>query len=301
MSTTFPTTIDSKVTSLSTDYLSTTPHSDLHNNLEDRTIALETKVGIDSSADTDSQDYKISAVQSDIDAYPEAAQVVTLTGEQTISDKTLTTPTIASFVNATHTHTSSATGGTLSLFSSGMIMPYAGSSAPTGWLICDGSAVSRTTYSGLFAICGTTYGVGDTTTTFNIPNLKGKTPVGYNSAEGEFDALGETGGAKTVTLTTTSMPAHTHTVDPASATTGSSGLTLTVGSNECLEYESSGSHLTIVRPDGYGSDGNVSLGAGSGSHTHSIDIPSTTSSSAGSDGSHNNLQPYLTLNYIIKT
>lgn len=60
----------------------------------------------------------------------------------------------------------------------GVVSPYAGSSAPTGWLLCDGSAVSRTTYASLFAITSTTYGVGDGSTTFNLPDLRSRIPVG---------------------------------------------------------------------------------------------------------------------------
>lgn len=95
----------------------------------------------------------------------------------------------------------------------GFVMSYAGTSTPpTGWLTCDGSAVSRTTYAALFTAIGTQFGIGDGTTTFNLPNAKGRVVVGYNAAETEFDALGEIGGAKTHTLATSEIPAHTHTV-----------------------------------------------------------------------------------------
>jgi microcystin-dependent protein len=73
-----------------------------------------------------------------------------------------------------------------------------------------GQAVSRTTYSGLFALLGTSYGAGDGTTTFNIPDYRGRTLVGHDASQPEFDVLGETGGAKTHTLTTAQMPSHTH-------------------------------------------------------------------------------------------
>ena len=79
----------------------------------------------------------------------------------------------------------------------GMISPWAGTSIPSGWLLCDGSAVSRTTYSPLFTVIGTTYGAGDGSTTFNLPNLKGRVPFGQDTTQGEFDVLGESGGAKT--------------------------------------------------------------------------------------------------------
>lgn len=87
----------------------------------------------------------------------------------------------------------------------GTIHPYAGSTEPVGALLCDGSAVSRTTYAALFAIIGTTYGAGNGSTTFNLPNLKGRVPVGRDAAQAEFDMLGETGGSKTVTLTKPNM------------------------------------------------------------------------------------------------
>lgn len=82
----------------------------------------------------------------------------------------------------------------------GIIQMWPTTSAPIGYLLCDGTAVSRTTYAALFAVIGTTYGVGDASTTFNVPNAKGKFPVGYNASETEFDAMGDTGGAKTINL-----------------------------------------------------------------------------------------------------
>jgi len=64
----------------------------------------------------------------------------------------------------------------------GAVLPYAGASAPTGWLLANGAAVSRTTYAGLFAVTSTTFGVGDGSTTFNVPNLTGRTPVGVDTS-----------------------------------------------------------------------------------------------------------------------
>lgn len=90
----------------------------------------------------------------------------------------------------------------------GMMMPYAAATAPIGWLLCDGAAVSRQTYRRLFSIIGTTYGTGDGSTTFNLPNLKGRIIVGVDAAQTEFDVLGETGGSKSIV--TGAVPAHTH-------------------------------------------------------------------------------------------
>lgn len=89
----------------------------------------------------------------------------------------------------------------------GSVMAYAAATAPTDWLLCDGSAVSRTTYSSLFALINTTYGVGDGSTTFNLPNMKGRVVVGRDSADTDFDTLGEAAGSKTSTAN------HTHPVD----------------------------------------------------------------------------------------
>ena len=78
----------------------------------------------------------------------------------------------------------------------GAITPYAGSAAPTGWLLCNGAAVSRTAYAALFAVCGTSFGTGDGSTTFNLPNLTNRVPV----AAGGTYARAATGGAATVAL-----------------------------------------------------------------------------------------------------
>lgn len=81
----------------------------------------------------------------------------------------------------------------------GAITPYAGASAPAGFLMADGSAVSRTQYSDLFSVIGTAYGAGDGSTTFNLPNMKGSIPVGLDTSQTEFNSLGKVGGSKTNT------------------------------------------------------------------------------------------------------
>jgi len=94
----------------------------------------------------------------------------------------------------------------------GAITLYAGTVAPTGWLLCDGRAVSRTDYPALFAAIGTAYGAGDGTSTFNLPNLQGRVPVGMSN-EPEFNFLGQWGGEKKHTLTIGEMPSHNHGVN----------------------------------------------------------------------------------------
>lgn len=152
------------------------------------------------------------------------------------------------------------------LIPAGITAPFAGSTAPSGWLLCDGSAVSRSTYARLYAVINTSYGTGDGTTTFNLPNLKGRVAVGRDSVQTEFDTIGETGGAKTHTLTTAEMPVHSHVVMPNMGI-GTSGA-----------------------GHGFVDSNTARSTAGAGWSTQT----------AGSGGAHNNLQPYIVTNYIIK-
>lgn len=88
----------------------------------------------------------------------------------------------------------------------GTILSWSTASVPTGFLECDGSAVSRSTYSALFSAIGTTYGSGDGSSTFNLPNMQDKVQVGKSSGK----ALASTGGSETHTLTTSELPSHLH-------------------------------------------------------------------------------------------
>lgn len=105
----------------------------------------------------------------------------------------------------------------------GTVLPYAGSSAPTGYLLCYGQAVSRTTYAALFAIIGETYGAGDSTTTFNVPDLRGRFPLGKDNMGGssanrvtdtDADTLGGADGDELKNLEHAHTIAHTHTITP---------------------------------------------------------------------------------------
>lgn len=176
----------------------------------------------------------------------------------------------------------------------GAISAWGTATAPTGWLLCNGAAVSRTTYSSLYALIGTTYGTGDGSTTFNVPNLKGKVIVGLDSAQTEFDAINESGGAKTHTLGTTEIPAHTH---GAATLTGSISNFAVQSSGTGASASGIASVNTTPGTVGYPS----SSGSGNSGWSDEIDLNAThTHTSVGGGAAHNNLQPYLTLNYIIR-
>lgn len=92
----------------------------------------------------------------------------------------------------------------------GFVMPFAGLTAPKGWLICDGSAVSRTTYSNLYSVIGTTYGSGDGSTTFNLPDLREATPKG-TGLSGKSSTHISTSGLSLGAFTNDRMKQHQHT------------------------------------------------------------------------------------------
>jgi microcystin-dependent protein len=139
----------------------------------------------------------------------------------------------------------------------GVVMAWTTNTPPDGWLLCDGRTVSRTTYARLFNVVGSTYGAGDGSTTFSLPDMQGRVLVG-KSSETEFRALGQEGGKKTLTIA--DMPAHTHTI---------------------ANSEDQGGGLYTLA-------GETASGI-------------VTTSSEGSGDVGGNLQPYVTLNYIIKT
>lgn len=154
--------------------------------------------------------------------------------------------------------------GTFSLIPAGCVFDYCGSSVPAGYLECDGSAISRTTYATLFAAISTVFGSGDGSTTFNLPDTRRKVRVGKGGTGTATlaNTTGSTGGAETHTLTVTEIPAHTH---------------------------------TYTRPN-YLSTYDSSLAAqGSNNSTAGV-----ATSSTGGDGAHNNMQPSIVMMTIIK-
>lgn len=110
---------------------------------------------------------------------------------------TPTAPTPSSGDNSTKIATTAfvATSMTSLVIPVGMITPYGGTAAPSGWLLCDGSPVSRTTYATLFALTGTAFGAGDGSTTFNVPDLRGRAPFGLDDLGGSAASRVTSGGS----------------------------------------------------------------------------------------------------------
>lgn len=155
----------------------------------------------------------------------------------------------------------------------GSMTPYGKSQPPTNWLICNGQAVSRTTYADLFAVIGTSYGAGDGSTTFNLPDKRGKVSVGLNSSDSDFNTIGKTGGEKTHTLSVEEMPNHNH---PLTAS---------------YTFDQTHSHGGGTYAQ------SVSEGANPAGGTYST---SDRIASTGGGQAHNNVQPYEVDCWIIK-
>lgn len=144
----------------------------------------------------------------------------------------------------------------------GSVLAYAGENAPEGWILCDGTALNRTDYADLFDVIGTKYGGGDGISTFNVPNMKGRTIVGLNT-DGAFNELGKTVGEENHVLTINEMPSHDHPLRELMAGHGAThdwAIATTVATGGGTAY----TNLT------------------------------------GGNQPHNNIQPSLVLNYIIK-
>ena len=211
----------------------------------------------------------------------------------------------------------------------GTVVPFAGSTAPAGWLLCDGSAVNRTTYSALYAVTSTIYGTGNGSTTFNIPDLRGRTVFGKDNMGGTAASrltttyglngltLGGAGGAQSKTLATTELPAHTHTLT-LSGTTASAGAHTHdyqdayyaeagggagVGGSSIFGMGSPSDYDNNFRfrtsSNGYSASASNIATSSAGSHTHTVSLTGTTDS-MGDGGAFGMVNPGIVLNYIIK-
>jgi microcystin-dependent protein len=164
----------------------------------------------------------------------------------------------------------------------GQITIFAGQYAPVGYVFCNGQSLSINEYQMLYALIGTTYG-GDGVSTFNVPDLRGRVPVGMGIATGGGAinwAVGTSRGTETVTLTTAQMPAHSHTLQavnqPANSTAPINNLLAAdVGGSDDFSYATS---TTAIKP-----------------------LLLSAVSTMGGDVPHDNLAPYMALNYIIAT
>lgn len=144
----------------------------------------------------------------------------------------------------------------------GMLFDWLAADIPAGWLAADGSAVSRTIYAALFGVVGTVYGIGDGSSTFNLPDTRGRVTAGYDASQTEFDALGEAGGAKTHTLTVAQIPP------------------LTINLPYWFNAPVAGGEAYQLSGSVYGN--------------------TTLTANATGGGAHNNLQPYIVIKKIIK-
>jgi microcystin-dependent protein len=199
----------------------------------------------------------------------------------------------------------------------GAILPYGGTSAPTSYLLCDGTAVDRSTYAALFSVLGTAYGAGDGSTTFNLPDLQQRFPLG-KAASGTGNTLGSAGGAIDHTHAYTQVLNHTHTVtvtDPGHTHTQNShshavtdpghyhtffgdNIGITSGSDD-YAIRSSGSANTSTETTG------VTVGSATATNQNATTgITASTANPSGgvaSGTTASNNPPYQVVNYIIKT
>jgi microcystin-dependent protein len=198
---------------------------------------------------------------------------------------------------------------TVQAIPSGSLFMFAGAEPPEGYLLCDGSPISRVNYSSLFDAIGTTYGSGDGSTTFNLPDFRGRGPLGAGTGAGLTPrTLGGSGGAETVTLDTTMIPSHTHTgttasdgshshsiTDPGHAhtqTTVNDDFNNSGGANPSFAADSAGSMTwSNINSNQTG----ISINS-AGAHTHTF-----TSNPTGGGNPHANMSPFLIINFIIKS
>ena len=194
----------------------------------------------------------------------------------------------------------------------GAIKPWTKATAPAGYLLCNGAAVSRSTYAELFVVTGTTYGAGDGSTTFNVPQLQGKMPQGY---DGNTYNLAGTGGANSVTVAVTNNQAATNASNQSVTVTGSianTSITTAQMSSHSHSYEKTNAgaagtgHNTTGTRAGTSNANTGGQGSGTG-HNHSHTLSGTltgnvTTSLTGSvtAAGTNSFSPFVVVNYIIK-
>ena len=194
----------------------------------------------------------------------------------------------------------------------GEIRMYAGSVAPTGFLVCDGSAVSRTTYAELFDVIGTTFGSGDGSTTFNIPELSGRVVIGVSTNH----AIGDIGGEESHTLLYSELPSHSHQIPDHGHTNNITATTpkfVHSITQPTFTYAGPSGNTQCVGSTGYGKSTSVNATRSANvvisNHSASActktggvtDCAAFDTTSIGGGTAHNNMQPFAVINHIIYT
>lgn len=169
----------------------------------------------------------------------------------------------------------------------------AASATPTGWLECDGSAVSRSTYARLFAAIGTSYGAGDGSTTFKLPDMRDRFPAGAGTSY----SRGSTGGEAEHTLTTAETPSHSHAKGTLAISGGTHDHDVMSDQYQNFDGGAGGTILGVtgIKPDGSGPEDRTGTTESAG-HSHTV---SGSTASVGSGDAHENRPPYLGVRFII--
>jgi microcystin-dependent protein len=254
-----------------------------------------TRLGLPYPEDTDTPD-----VPRDIQALAQALDpIVATTGQGLLVDRPVTAPIgdryYATDVRGGTEYLMTGTGWEivqrLTLVPPGVVTPYAGAVAPLGWLLCNGQAVSRTTYADLFGSIGTAFGAGNGTTTFNVPDLRGRMPLGLDNLGGgsanrvtdaAADTMGGAGGTETHTLTA-AQQADMPVVDDGT------------GGNPRVA-----ARLTAVTDNTTGPAGQPAGYVLASWPPHGESVVTNASRADGGGQAHPNMPPYLALSAIIK-
>jgi microcystin-dependent protein len=243
-----------------------------------------------------------------------SAKTITLPGSVGIPSGTVIESSIA---NGAVTKVKLGADAVAFLVPTGTVLPYAASSAPTGYLICNGDAISRSTYADLFNIIGTTYGVGNGSTTFNLPDLRGRVPAGADdiggSDAGRLDTsntLGTGIGNQNHTLLDSQIPAHNHSVSVSGSQNVNSGghsvdhshnMNFRISNNVSL----GGNALGLMQDNWSSLNVSKTTSGVNADHSHNFNVSFTSTGNASTLGvtggnPHPNMQPTILLNYIIK-
>ena len=177
----------------------------------------------------------------------------------------------------------------------GQIMPWAGKDIPDGWMVCEGQILSINTNSALFSLLGTTYG-GDGRTSFALPDLRGRFPIGEGSGPGLVNhELGQSSGIDIVYLNEQQIPPHTHSNEKQDMR---NNIPFTVSSSAATETNPKDNYLARAEQNLYSTDA-ASATEETGRTPVSVNVHSQNVFPNGGSQAHNNMQPFLTIRFII--